>query len=72
MSSYFKLFIHSQKLKLPTDDRNTEASSRVSVESQQDSYLWQTFSLILRNWNFDFNFFFWLLKSGLSEVAKIA
>ena len=33
MSSYVKLLQHSQKLKLPTAERNTEASRKVSVES---------------------------------------
>ena len=35
MSSYAKLFQHSQKLQLPTANRNTEASCRVSVESHK-------------------------------------
>ena len=58
MSSYIKLFQHSQKLKLPTADRNTEVSCTVSVEShKKNSYLWETFSLILLNGNFNFIFF---------------
>ena len=76
LGAHVKLFQHSEKLQMPTTNKDTEASSRVSGDSQQKHILWvtilqlpesQTFRSILLYSSSDFNsFFFFQLASSLS------
>ena len=42
LGAHVKLFQHSEKLLMPTTNKDTEASSRVSGDSQQKHILWVT------------------------------